>query len=73
MNRAKRKQKRNTAQHALSNLDFILAKEQLAKESVFDKNQLRDLKDKWQQKITTEQEELYFFTDEISEKINHQL
>ncbi|MBL4900083.1 MAG: RNA pseudouridine synthase, partial [Colwellia sp.] len=37
-NRAKRKQKRNTAQHALSNLDFTLAKEQLAKESVFDKN-----------------------------------
>ena len=66
-NRAKRKQKRNTAQHALSNLDFTLAKEQLAKESVFDKNQLRDLKDKWQQKITTEQEKLYFFTDEIAE------
>ncbi|MBL4899831.1 MAG: RluA family pseudouridine synthase, partial [Colwellia sp.] len=35
--------------------------------SVFDKNQLRDLKDKWQQKITTEQEKLYFFTDEIAE------
>ncbi|MDX2367459.1 MAG: RluA family pseudouridine synthase [Colwellia sp.] len=67
INRSNRKAQRSTAQQSLSNLDFIVVKESLAKESVFDKNQLRDLKTYWQEKINTAQENLHSFTSEITQ------
>jgi tRNA pseudouridine32 synthase/23S rRNA pseudouridine746 synthase len=66
LNRANRKQQRKNAQYALSELDFIEVKAALAKESVIDKNSLRDLKVYWLEKITTAQEDLNVFTDEIT-------
>lgn len=67
LNRANRKQLRNAAELSLSNLDFIEVKAALAKESVVDKNSLRDLKVHWLEKITTAQEKLHVFTDEITQ------
>lgn len=66
INRANRKHQRSVAQQSFSNLDVIVVKETLAKESVFDKNQLRDLKVHWQEKINIALENLNYFTDEIS-------
>ncbi|MFT5852740.1 MAG: tRNA pseudouridine32 synthase/23S rRNA pseudouridine746 synthase [Colwellia sp.] len=67
LNRANRKQQRKNAEHSLSNLDFIEVKEALAKESVVDKNSLRDLKAHWLEKINAAQEDLNVFTDEITQ------
>ncbi len=67
LNRANRKQLRNAAELSLSNLYFIEVKAALAKESVVDKNSLRDLKVHWLEKITTAQEKLHVFTDEITQ------
>lgn len=67
INRANRKEQRSAAQQTLTSLDFLLLKDKLAKESVFDKNQLRDLKTYWREKINAVQEKLHIFTDEITQ------
>jgi tRNA pseudouridine32 synthase/23S rRNA pseudouridine746 synthase len=67
LNRANRKQQRKNAEHSLSQLDFIEVKAALAKESVVDKNSLRDLKAHWLEKINAAQEYLNVFTDEITQ------
>ncbi|PHR83883.1 MAG: RNA pseudouridine synthase [Colwellia sp.] len=67
INRANRKYQRSAAQPSLNNLDFIVLKETLAKESVFDKNRLRDLKAHWREKIDVVQEKLQIFNDEIAQ------
>lgn len=67
LNRANRKQQRKNAEHSLSNLDFIEVKVALAKESVVDKNSLRDLKAHWLEKINAAQEDFNVFADEITQ------
>ena len=67
LNRANRKQLRNAAELSLSNLDFIEVKVALAKESVVDKNSLRDLKAHWLEKINAAQEDFNVFADEITQ------
>jgi len=67
LNRANRKQQRKNAEHSLSNLGFIEVKVALAKESVVDKNSLRDLKAHWLEKINAAQEDLNVFADEITQ------
>lgn len=66
LNRANRKQQRKNDEHSLSAIDFIGVKLALAKESVVDKNSLRDLKTHWLEKINAAQEDLNVFTDEIT-------
>ncbi|HCH70902.1 MAG TPA: RNA pseudouridine synthase [Colwellia sp.] len=67
LNRANRKQQRKNDEHSLSAIDFIGVKLALAKESVVDKNSLRDLKTHWLEKINAAQEDLNVFTDEITQ------
>ena len=71
LNRKIRKTKRSQVSNDLVGNDLVgneLAQEfkQLAKESVHDKNQLRDLKQYWHDKITTVQQKLTVLTDEIN-------
>ncbi|MBL4822971.1 MAG: RluA family pseudouridine synthase [Colwellia sp.] len=67
INRANRKQQRSAAQQSLTPADFITLNEKLAKESVYDKNQLRALKAHWREKINLVKDKLYIFTDEITQ------
>lgn len=51
-NKKKRKTQRSLSEASLSSDDFILLKATLAKESVADKNELKYLKQHWQEQIT---------------------
>ncbi|OUR61067.1 RNA pseudouridine synthase [Colwellia sp. 39_35_sub15_T18] len=66
LNRQVRKVKRVQAKASLSDDELAACFQQLAKESVFDKNQLRDLKQYWRDLIAQEQQKLTVLTDEIN-------
>lgn len=63
--RKSRKEQRITSATVLNSLDFISLKERLSKQSIQDKNQLRDLKIYWDERIQLAQANLHAFTDEI--------
>jgi tRNA pseudouridine32 synthase / 23S rRNA pseudouridine746 synthase len=64
--RKNRKAQRASAERALSSIDFIQLKEKLSKESIKEKNQLRDLKLFWDERIDTAQQNLEQLTGELS-------
>jgi len=63
--RQDRKQRRTDAELTLSTADFLQLKEQLGKESILHKNQLRDLTFYWDEKIKIAQDNLHAITDEL--------
>tara|TARA_R110002050_G_scaffold1244_4_gene8702 strand:+ start:134343 stop:136019 length:1677 start_codon:yes stop_codon:yes gene_type:complete len=64
--RKTRKIKRAEAQHRLSSDDFMQYKEQLSKESVQDKNKLRDLNVYWDERIRKAEQQLDIFTGKLT-------
>jgi tRNA pseudouridine32 synthase / 23S rRNA pseudouridine746 synthase len=64
--RKNRKAQRASAEKALSSIGFIQLKEKLSKESIKEKNQLRDLNLYWDNRIKTAQQSLEQLTDELS-------
>jgi len=65
-NRKVRKAKRNELTHELAGDALALQLQQLAKESIEDKNQLRDLKYYWHEKIIHIEQQLNVIMDEIN-------
>ena len=63
--RKNRKTQRTSAEIALSSIDFIQFKEKLSKESIKEKNQLRDLNIYWDERINIAQQNLEQLTDEV--------
>lgn len=70
VNRKNRKEQRKNADQALNNKGLTLLFNQLAKESVHDKNQLKALKHDWQQKIDDVQQQLNTLENEIKQLKN---
>jgi len=66
INRQTRKTKRNQAKANLTNDDLAQCLKQLAQESINDKNQLRDLKQYWTDKVAQVQQKLAVLTDGIT-------
>jgi len=66
LNRKVRKEKRTQVRCDFDGDDLALHLKKLAKESVQDKNQLRDLKLHWHEVIANSQQELTILTDEIT-------
>ena len=66
LNRKIRKTKRSQVSSDFVDDELAQQLKQLAKDSVHDKNQLRDLKQYWHNKITTVQQKLTVLTDEIN-------
>ncbi len=66
LNRQARKIKRGQAKESLTDDDLAQCFKQLAKESVYDKNQLRELKQYWCDLIAQEQQKLTVLTDDIN-------
>ena len=64
--RKDRKAQRVSAEITLSPADFLQLKTKLSNESIGDKNQLRDLKIYWDDKITLAKQRLNKLTDEIT-------
>jgi len=67
LNRQARKAKRVQAKESLSDDALAACFKQLAKESVSNKNQWRDLKQYWRDLIAQEQQKLAVLTDEIND------
>ncbi|XPF92792.1 pseudouridine synthase [Colwellia sp. RE-S-Sl-9] len=70
VNRKNRKEQRIKAEQALDNESLTPLFNQLAKESVHDKNQLKILKHNWQQKIDNVQQQLNTLEHEIAQLKN---
>ncbi len=66
LNRQARKVKRGQAKESLTDDDLAQCFKQLAKESVYDKNQLRELKQYWRDLMVQEQQKLTVLTDDIN-------
>ncbi|PHS70208.1 MAG: RNA pseudouridine synthase [Methylophaga sp.] len=66
LGRKDRKQRRLVAETELSSDDFVQIKLQLGKESIKQKNQLRDLNIHWDDRIGSAQQNLHHLTDEIA-------
>mgnify|MGYP000409795074 CR=1 FL=1 len=65
-NRLQRKQQRHQAQGQISDVDFEQLQAQLAGQSIQEKKQLQALKQNWQEKITSLQQELETITDKLA-------
>jgi len=65
LNKKARKAKRSQAKDTLAEDELAQYLKQMAQESVNDKNQLRDLKNYWQDIVEQTQQKLDFLTDEI--------
>lgn len=63
--RKDRKKRRIAAENTLNAEDFLKIKESLSKESIQQKNQLRDLTLYWDDRIQKAVDELHHFTDEL--------
>ena len=61
-----RKSRRVTAETKLNIDDFLQLKEQLGKESIKEKNQLRDLNIYWGERVNNAEENLHQLTDELT-------
>jgi len=61
-----RKSQRTSAEIELSADDFLQLKESLSKESIHQKNQLRDLNNYWDERISSAESKLNQLTDKIS-------
>jgi tRNA pseudouridine32 synthase/23S rRNA pseudouridine746 synthase len=70
LGRKNRKAERNNAELTLSYSDFLKLKEHLGKESVKEKNQLRDLNIYWNERIEKVAEPLNQFTDKLDKLKN---
>jgi tRNA pseudouridine32 synthase/23S rRNA pseudouridine746 synthase len=66
LNRKIRKEKRSQVREKYTGDELAIHLKELAKQSVSDKNNLRDLKQYWQGKLVNEQQKLTTLTDEIS-------
>ncbi len=64
--RRDRKERRVIAQKNLNNEDFLQMKHRLSKESIQQKNHLRDLKFHWDEQSQKARDNLSYFTDEIT-------
>ena len=65
LGRKNRKKRRTTAETSLSTEEFLQIKEQLGKESIKQKNELRDLILYWEDHIQKAADKLHHFTDEV--------
>jgi len=70
-NRKIRKSRRIAAENTINKESFLLLKDQLSKESISEKNQLRDLNIYWNEKVQNAQLQLNQLTDKISVLKNH--
>jgi len=70
-NRKIRKSRRIAAENMIDKESFLLLKDQLSKESISEKNQLRDLNIYWNEKVQYVQLQLNQLTDKISVLKNH--
>jgi len=66
LNRSTRKVKRSRARESLTDSNLAECLKLLAKESVYDKNELRDIKNYWSERIDEVQQKLLLLTDEIN-------
>ena len=64
--RRNRKERRVIAQKSLNNEEFLQMKHRLSKESIQQKNHLRDLKFHWGEQSQKARDNLSYFTDEIT-------
>ncbi|WP_281556377.1 RluA family pseudouridine synthase [Thalassomonas sp. RHCl1] len=65
--RKSRKAQRTEAANNLNEADFSILQEKLSRESVRDKNRLRDLKFYWQERVNLIRQQLAVLTDEIGQ------
>jgi len=67
LGRKDRKERRTTAENTLSSEEFLQIKEQLSKESIQQKNALRDLTFHWDERTQQAMDKLHHFTHEVTE------